>query len=906
MGQRSDPRLSRARLGAYAMSVTVLLLGFAASYGAWRFTAHQALQRREAAFRHYVEQAQATVTARFAAYSTVVRAARGLFASAPKVNREAWRAFSRTLELPNRYPGISGLYYIAYVPEAARASFLSVTRADQAPDFTIQPAGDRPFYCPLTYGTPAELNAADLGFDACTSQKGFEALNAARHRDRVSMSAPLELEDAAGRPHRGVVLVAPVFQRSMPGAGAPPALRGWVGVSLPADVVMQGVIPENAPVALRIFDGPDHSDDKLIYGSGNEPQAFQPGSLSLPLTLDLDGRQWDFSFTDLSVAGHESLGIGAGGVLITLLIALGVFNLGRTRQRALALAARMTQELRDKEQLLSSITNNISDGIYRSNLSRGLVYVNEALAHIFGFESPQELLRVSGEELYADPVRREQLRTLLEQQGHYHNEEVLYRRKNGEIFYGSNSAVAVHDAQGRLLYFDGVISDITERKHTEQQVYRLAHYDMLTGLPNRVLLQDRLGQALREARRHSTRLALMFLDLDRFKDVNDSLGHEVGDRLLKIVARRLEECVRESDTVCRQGGDEFLLLLGDVADNDAAVHIAEKVLISLSQPYLLGSHDLRLTPSIGISQFPDDAADTETLIRNADAAMYHAKERGRANYQFYTRDMHVSVNERLSLENSLRLALERHEFRLYYQPQVELVSGRITGMEALIRWQHPTQGLVEPSRFIAIAEQSGLIAAIGEWVLRAACRQNRLWQQSGLAALPVAVNLSAIQLRRQNLDKTIALILDETGLDTRHLELELTESAVMHDSRETGDMLQRLNAIGVSLAIDDFGTGYSSLSYLKRFQIDRLKIDRTFVQDVTVDSDDAAITTAIISLARSLRVRTLAEGVETREQCQFLRQCGCDEVQGYYFSRPLPAEEFEALLRNPPHWAPEA
>ncbi|HEV2112254.1 MAG TPA: EAL domain-containing protein, partial [Gammaproteobacteria bacterium] len=456
----------------------------------------------------------------------------------------------------------------------------------------------------------------------------------------------------------------------------------------------------------------------------------------------------------------------------------------------------------------------------------------------------------------------------------------------------------VKDTAGVPLYFDGVIADITDRKRAEQQVYQLAHYDNLTGLPNRALLRDRLGQAIHDAKRRDAKLAVLFLDLDRFKTVNDSLGHETGDRLLQAVAARLRESMRDSDTISRQGGDEFLLILRDVADAHSVAHLAEKLLEVISKPYTLGEYQLHITPSIGISLFPDDATDFDSLIRNADAAMYQAKENGRSSYQFFTQEMNTRAYERLSMESSLRLGIQRGEFTLHYQPQLDLRTGRIVCAEALLRWNRPDKAEITPAVFVPILESSGLIGEVGEWVLREACRQNRVWQQQGLPRIPIAVNLSAIQFNRRNMADMIGGILDETGLEAKYLELEFTESAVMRDTRDVGTTIHRLDELGVRLALDDFGTGYSSLGYLRRFHLDKIKIDQSFVQDLSLDPDDAAITVAIIGMAQDLKVAVVAEGVETREQGEFLRRHGCDAIQGFYFSKPLSADDFAALLMS--------
>jgi len=438
---------------------------------------------------------------------------------------------------------------------------------------------------------------------------------------------------------------------------------------------------------------------------------------------------------------------------------------------------------------------------------------------------------------------------------------------------------------------------ITARK--QESLYRLAHYDALTGLPNRLLFFDRLQQALSQAARHGTLLGVMLLDLDRFKAINDSFGHTAGDALLQAVGRRIGECIRDGDTVARLGGDEFTLLLQDIRQTQHAALVAQKIIEALQQPFLLNGYEVTVNTSIGIALYPL-CRDAETLLKHADTAMYKAKEEGGNGYRFYTDAMSSADTRRLSLEAQLRKAIERDELVLHYQPQVDLVSGRLLGAEALLRWQHPEHGLIPPGEFIPLAEETGLIVPIGEWVLRAACAQNRAWQNAGLAPLRVAVNVSGRQFRHLDLLETIYKTLEDTGLDSRYLEIELTEGVLMQDTVVALQTLHALSAMGVLISIDDFGTGYSSLSYLKRFPIDMLKIDRSFVQDIATDPDDTAIVQAIIAMSHGLGIKTIAEGVETREQLDFLRRHQCDAMQGYCLSRPLPAEAFAHFLREMP------
>ena len=454
-----------------------------------------------------------------------------------------------------------------------------------------------------------------------------------------------------------------------------------------------------------------------------------------------------------------------------------------------------------------------------------------------------------------------------------------------------------------LAYGITSLRETQQRRTFERELERQASFDMLTGLPNRHLLNDRSAQSIAQAKRSGQRVAMLFLDLDDFKYINDSCGHAGGDALLRAVAARLQAMVRESDTVARWGGDEFVILLSGLAQAEDVRNVAQKVVAAFAVPFMAAGQELHVTASLGISLYPEDGRDSETLLKHADAAMYRAKEHGGNGLQFYDREMEAQAEERVAMHGALCRATQRQEFELHYQPQVDLRSGRIRGVEALIRWRSPGLGMVAPDRFISLAEETGLIVPIGEWVLRTACAQAKAWHAAGHAGLQVAVNLSARQFRQQDVAGLVRDALAESGLAAKYLELELTESVLMKDGEAVAHTLHQLKAMGVSLALDDFGTGYSSLSYLKRFPIDVVKIDRAFVRDVTVNADDAALTRAIIAMARSLNMSTVAEGVETLGQLSFVIGNGCDAMQGYYFSRPLPVDEMTALLRDGRHLA---
>jgi diguanylate cyclase (GGDEF)-like protein len=455
----------------------------------------------------------------------------------------------------------------------------------------------------------------------------------------------------------------------------------------------------------------------------------------------------------------------------------------------------------------------------------------------------------------------------------------------------------VRDEAGDISHFLAIKEDITERKRYEEQLQHLATHDDLTGLANRALLQDRLEQSILFAKRSGRLVAALLLDLDRFKIINDSLGHSFGDSLLKIIAERLRESVRGADTVARLGGDEFVILLAEVASEEDVGKVAKKILDNITAPFQIGDREITVTASLGISIYPWDGEDEETLIRNADIAMYRAKEEGNS-FRLYAPEMNLVVHEVMEMETDLRRALERNELLLHYQPKINLETGTITGAEALLRWKHPVRGMILPGIFIPLAEETGLIQPIGEWVLQHICHQIKSWQAQGLPIVPIAANLSARQFRTDDLGETVRRILQDSGLPPHLLELELTESMIMRDPQSAAATMQQLNTLGVSLALDDFGTGYSSLNYLRRFPVDCLKIDRSFISDVADDPSAAAVATSIIAIAHSLGLQAVAEGVETREQLEFLRECGCDSYQGYYFSAPLGAADFTEMLRS--------
>jgi diguanylate cyclase (GGDEF)-like protein/PAS domain S-box-containing protein len=557
------------------------------------------------------------------------------------------------------------------------------------------------------------------------------------------------------------------------------------------------------------------------------------------------------------------------------------------------------KEATERLRLFARIFDTINEGVAVTDASNNIMLVNPAFSAITGY-SATEAIGKNPRILHSglmDKVFYDKMWQSIKKTGRWQG-EITDRRKNGESYIEWLSISTMKDERGEFSHHIAVVSDISERKAAEERMVYIAQHDFLTGLPNRMMLHDRLTQAIAHAEREQRKVAVMFLDLDRFKAINDTLGHLTGDKLLQLVAGRINCVARTSDTVSRLGGDEFAIMLPYIENTDDIAMIALKLLASIAGPCVIDGNEIEVTTSIGISVFPEDGTDSESLIAHADAAMYQAKGNGRNNYQFFTREMNRRTLERILIKNKLSHALERNELFLLYQPQVDLQSGHIIGAEALVRWDNPLYGKVLPAQFIPIAEENGLIPPIGEWVLREACRQNQEWRKLGLMKITMAVNISSVQFRQKNLGETIKAILSESGLTPSGLELEITEGVVMQDAEAAILFLEDMKAMGLKLSVDDFGTGYSSLSYLKRFPIDKFKIDQSFVRDLTTDTDDAVIVSTIISMAHSLKLKVIAEGVETAEQLAFLKQQGCDEIQGYYFSQPVSAEEFRKLLSS--------
>jgi diguanylate cyclase (GGDEF)-like protein/PAS domain S-box-containing protein len=564
----------------------------------------------------------------------------------------------------------------------------------------------------------------------------------------------------------------------------------------------------------------------------------------------------------------------------------------------------MEEALFEAKERAEVTLNCIGDGVACTDLAGNITFLNLVAETMTGWPLREAAGRPMAEVLQildaasGEPIPNPMDMAIRQDQPIHLPSNCILVRRDGFETPVEDTVAPIHNREGQVTGAVIVFRDVREARALALQATHTAEHDFLTGLPNRMLLNDRVGQAIVMALRHTKKVVVLFLDLDGFKHINDSLGHPVGDKLLQSVANRLVKCVSLTDTVSRQGGDEFVVLLSEVDRAEDAAIAARRMLQAVAGAYSIGQHDLHITTSIGVSVYPDDGLDAETLIKNADTAMYQAKENGRQSYKFFKPAMNVRAVERQAIEENLRRALGRNEFALHYQPKIDLKSGKITGAEALIRWVHPTRGLIAPQHFIPVAEECGLILPIGKWVIREACQQAQAWLSAGLALGTMAVNISALQFRGEGFLEGVFAVLDETGLDPKHLEVELTESVLMKHAESAEAILKALRARGVQVSVDDFGTGYSSLSYLRKFPIDTLKIDQSFIHQISSTSEETTLLTAVIRMGRSLSLRVVAEGVETEEELKFLQAQRCDEAQGYYFSRPVPPRQFATLLES--------
>ncbi|MGF6275663.1 diguanylate cyclase (GGDEF)-like protein/PAS domain S-box-containing protein [Massilia sp. UYP11] len=907
--------------------------GLAASFGLFIGVSHLEYDNMALAFAQRADERVAAIRQGMDGAIEVLAVTNQLFSNGEPVSRERFADFtSRLLE---RHRFIQAFHYHRVVPAHERAAVEAELQRvrpgavlmEKTPG-GLAPAAPRERYHVIEYVEPMPGNEGAFGLDLGPDASLMTALDQARRSGQPTATSLFML----------VRTGTAAFDLVMPVFGKRGELLGNTAVVIRARQLMHqsllgaGLL-DRADIFVSVYAGEQAEPATLLLSTGPAaPQArpalaswLRPGHGERATVLQAGGRPWRVEVTAAPrpfLADHmASVALLVGGILVTLLGAAFVQSAGMRARAVQQLVRQRTSDLRrsnrrliedmaareraekallQSEQRFRQLVSMSSDWYWEQDQDFRFTMVTGGFTEKSGV-AVQGLLGKTRWECVPGLLDSEGGRAhLARMQAHeaFTNLEYQIVNDHGETRWFLVNGQPIFDDRGELQGYRGTGSDITERKLTEQRVHHVAQHDVLTGLPNRSLLQDRLGQAIAYANRSGRPVWVMLIDLDRFKFVNDSMGHKAGDVLLVTVAARLRSSLRDADTVARLSGDEFVAILGEHADEPLNPAIVERVMHAVAQPVMLGNKEFFVTCSIGVAVYPSQGTSSDHLIEHADIAMYRAKKLGRNNFQFYTPAMNEESLERVRIESALRNALERDEFVLHYQPQVDLKSGQIVGMEALIRWNHPELGMVPPSRFVGVAEETGLIVQIGAWVMRTACAQNKAWQDAGLPRLRVAVNLSARQFGAPDLLDSLESALRETGLDPSCLEIELTESLFMSDVTPAVELLHRMKALGVNLSIDDFGTGYSSFSYLSRFPIDVLKIDRSFVADITHDANDAAIVTSIIALAHNLKLAVIAEGVETAEQLDYLRSRGCDEMQGYYFSKPLAAPEFEQLLRQ--------
>ncbi|MDQ5941404.1 MAG: hypothetical protein QG572_217 [Pseudomonadota bacterium] len=884
------------------MAWLALTLGIGISLLGWRANLESSQRLADGRFEARTNEVHTAIEARLTAYTQILRSAQAYIGVTGHPRQSDWARLLNTLDIVHNYPGITGVIYLRPFNHTERQRIESEVRRDE-PEFTIRPPGERDFYIALTAvepRTPTTLMA--IGSDSWTHPVRRETLAAARDSglSRITPKLALVIDDPA-KPLPAFLMYQAVYRN-----GTQPttvedrraALLGYVGAAFRIDALMndsEGKPPGD--IALRVHDGFDEKNE--AFHATHADFDFGKTTLQRTRTLSVGGHTWIINYAALPAFEDEvanqaaSWRLLSGGLLVSLLLFTIVWSLATTHARAESMARRMTRSLRESETTLRALFEQAPIGIALIDHEGRIIDCNEQSAAHVG-STRDAIIGFSMLDDARDQSLREPLLRAIA--GEAVTIEAAYAPTFGmrnSIYNWRFQPVEIDEERSFVLCF---VEDISERKTAEARIEHLAHHDTLTGLANRSLLKDRLQQAIAVAARSRTQLALMFLDLDFFKHVNDTIGHSAGDAMLIEVAQRLRHCVRESDTLARIGGDEFVVLLTNIRDVQDSARVAETIIAAIAEPITLDTHVINTSASLGIAIWPDDGANEETLTSNADVAMYHAKSSGRNNYQFFTADMNLRAQEAAAMERSLRDALTHGQFRLDYQTQVDGETGTIIGAEALIRWQHPELGLLLPGKFIHIAEERGLIDRIGDWVLNTACMQAQAWHNAGHPRLQMAVNISPRQFRKGKLQESVTRALATSGLPPEFLALEITESVVMEDVDAATSMLGELRNLGVQIEIDDFGTGHSSLAYLKLLPIHRLKIDRSFVRDIPGDADDTAIVEAIIKLAGSLQLEIIAEGVETEEQRQFLLSKGCRAMQGYHFSRPVPAAEFEAQL----------
>ncbi|AWJ90120.1 diguanylate cyclase [Azospirillum baldaniorum] len=892
-GSAADSVAVPKRLPLLALLAALLLTALA-----WHDTRQRVAADAESRFALRVEELHRRFENQIQVYVQVTRSAAALFTAYPEVKRTEWNRFVDGLHLAERFPGITAVAFARVADQWTSPELVTEARMDGLRNFRIWPESTGPVRLVTLYAAPVnERTLRTLGYDLLSEPVRRAAAEQARDSGEpaVTRAVALRLDEGEASPPAFIVFQA-VYRDGLSPATQERRRATFAGlVMTPIHVapLAESVFGRMNDIAATVFEG---RREFPLYRSRPEPSE-QP-LLTASRDVTLGSRVWSVqyesrpSFEDAVDSWKPTL-VLATGLSLSVLLSTLLWALAATRDRALVIARRITTSLRRRETELDLLFNQAPLGIALIGPDAKITDCNPAFARAVGV-GRDGLIGIDTKLRAQDPAVIAAIDAAIA------GESVRLEVDRLLLAGGRHSHFSLHlqpvSTPGDPPFVMAFVEDIGDKRRAEQHIHYLAHYDPLTGLPNRVLLFDRIAQAARQARRDGGKVAVLFIDLDHFKVINDSLGHSFGDEVLRSVARRLHGGMRPTDTVGRLGGDEFLIVVPAIQKAAEAAAVAEKVLAQLAAPFAIGGRNFVVSPSIGISLFPDDAEDAEGLIRCADIAMYNAKDAGRNAYRFVTREMGARSRERLDLEAALRRALQNRELFLVYQPQLRISDDLVVGVEALLRWRHPEAGLIMPNRFLPVAEETGLIQPIGDWVLDEVCAQIGRWRDQIGLAVPVAVNVSAQQFRDGQLPAKVAAALDRNGLQGWELEIEVTEGTLIDDIPSAIATLRALKQRGCLIALDDFGTGYSSLNYLHRFPIDKLKIDRSFIHDLEQDGAGDSIPRAIVGLGRSLGLSVVAEGVETEAQLQLLRSLKCESFQGYLFSRPVLAEELEPIL----------
>ncbi|WP_161993150.1 bifunctional diguanylate cyclase/phosphodiesterase [Lacisediminimonas profundi] len=928
----------------------MLFASLAVTWLLWQAARSENLDLARNEFQASARELTNRLEQRMETYEQVLRGAQGLFFASDKVGRREFAEYVRALRLEENFPGVQGIGMVEVIPASRLAAHVDAIRREGLPGYSIWPSGERPVYSLVTRIEPFDaLNRRALGFDMFTEPNHRTAMEQARDTGRAAITAKIMWVQEVGsrKPEAGMLMFLPLYLHSMPAStfeARRAASAGWVYAPFRMTDMMAGLgAARPGDVKIRLFDGESVAEENKLFDSDPDRGERQSMMHSVE-SLRIAGRTWTVEVDsrpefEAGVIDGKPAYIATTGAAGSLLLSVLIFLLASGRVRAVRLAHDMTVELRrTRDQLeervqertadlratnnalnkeimerrkveydllssrerLASVFDAVTDGLVVQSRDGSFIELNRAAEVILGMSAEKmsgahslaDLMRTVHEDgAIFDPALHPAMVSVAT--GRPQRDVVMgLERPDGSQVWVSINTELLFDRNGEVDLVVSNFADITDKKASEEMIWQQANYDALTSLPNRRLFQEHLETEIIKSNRTGLPLALMFLDLDRFKDVNDTLGHDVGDVLLKEAALRLRSCVRASDTVARLGGDEFTIILSELDTLSHIAFVAQNILRRMAEPFQLGIESAYVSASIGITLYPQDGRDIDTLLKNADQAMYSAKNQGRNRYRYFTESMQSATRARMWMANELRSALAREQFELVYQPIVDLNTGHVGKAEALIRWNHPARGYIPPAVFIPIAEETGLIVEIGEWVFREVASQIKHWRDHENRVFQISINRSPVQFRARGGVSSWAEFLKGLGLPGESIAVEITEGLLLEPNAMVVDQLAALRAAGVHVSLDDFGTGYSALSYLKKFDIDSLKIDQSFVRNLEANSDDMALCEAIIVMAHKLNISVIAEGVETEKQRSLLAGVGCDFAQGYLFSRPVPAEQF--------------